>query len=433
MPTACFIAEVVDRQNDDAASLWLIRDRAVHPSSFRLAHLSRFDERIEANIDGLRIAETSGWSTPFEQLDLRDAGDYFVASILALVSQDNGRLDQIIEHAYGRVAKAAGEPYHPAYDPWRGIVSGLAWVDRAHAAATIERLFDAPKPRTRWLGVAACGARRYVRQSGLEAALADREPLVRARAARTIGELGRTDLRAHLSALLTDADEDCRFWASWSAARLGMSEGLRVLAKFSSSPGRRCDFALDLLLRSLSIEDANAFIRPLARSPEHRRSVIRATAAIGDPLYIPWLIERTEDPAMARIAGFAIETITGADLAAQDLNQTARSESSPGPTYHSNDDNVMLSDDEDLLLPDPKKVFQWWGDNKKRFSSGTAYFLGIPKKLIGWTDVLRHAAQRQRWAAALELSLRKPEQAMFEVRARAFLQHSLLKRAANSP
>ena len=76
---------------------------------------------------------------------------------------------------YARAADTASEPYHPAYDPWRGVVSALAWADPSHAVGAIDQLLDTPRPRTRWVGVAACGARRIVQQPGLEAALSDRE------------------------------------------------------------------------------------------------------------------------------------------------------------------------------------------------------------------------------------------------------------------
>jgi uncharacterized protein (TIGR02270 family) len=220
MAAVNFIPRIVEQHSEDAASLWLIRDNAVRASSFRLGDLVRLDERVEANLDGLRIAKMRGWTASLDELDQGGAGEFFATAVLAVESGDPGLFDPIIEQAYTRAAKSASDGYQRADDPWRGLVSALAWVGREHATGAIARLLDIPRPRTRWLGVAACGARRTVRQPGLEAALGDSEPLVRARAARTVGELGRTDFRAVLNALLVDADENCRFWAAWSAARL---------------------------------------------------------------------------------------------------------------------------------------------------------------------------------------------------------------------
>jgi uncharacterized protein (TIGR02270 family) len=430
MAAALFISEVVDRHCEDAASLWLMRANAVRASNFRLADLAKLDKRIEANIDGLRIAQMGGWSIALDEFDRSHAGDFFIAGILAVESDNPDRFDQVIERAHAGAAKTAEEPYDRAYDPWRGLVSALAWVDSARTSGAINRLLDTARPRTRWLGVAACGARRIVRHAGLEAALADPEPLVRARASRAMGELGRVDLRAELNALLIDPDEDCRFWAAWSAARLGRVEGLRALAEFARSPGPWGDRALDLLLRRLSTERANTFLRTLARDSERSRTLIRATGVVGDPLYLPWLVGHLGNSTMARLAGDAFATITGVDLVQLELERRPSADFGLGPTDDAADDNVMLDEDEGLPWPDPEKLRHWWDANKARYITGTSYFLGTPKTAVDWLSVLSYSPQHIRRAAALELALKRPTQAMFEVRARGALQLTQLARTA---
>jgi uncharacterized protein (TIGR02270 family) len=432
MATALFIPEVIDQHLENVTSLWLVRDRAAGASSSRLADLVRLDERIEAHIDGLRIAATGGWSASSDELAAGDAGDWFAAGVLAAESDGPDRFDQMIERADARAAATAGEPYHRAYDPWRGLVSALAWVERPHAAAAIGRLLDAPHARARWLGVAACGARRWVGQPRLETALADHpEPLVRARAARAMGELGKTDSRAKLAALLGDTDEDCRFWAAWSAARLGAGEGVEALAPFARSSGPRRARALDLLLRCLPMERAHAFLRQLAQDPGLGRTVIQATAAIGDGNYLPWLVRQTGEPSVARVAGNAFAAITGADLAANDLDRDPAADA--GADDDAADADLAPDEDEGLAWPDPEKVGRWWQANQQRFAAGTAYFRGSPKDSTDWLAALSEAPQCQRWTAALELALRRPESSMFEVRARGDRQRLLLRRASEAP
>jgi uncharacterized protein (TIGR02270 family) len=274
--------------------------------------------------------------------------------------------------------------------------------------------------------VAACGARRSVRQHGLKAVLADREPMVRARAARTIGELGKADCRSELNAMLDDPEEGCRFWAAWSAARLGRTEGLRALTEFARSPGPRCERALDLLLRLLSTERANGFLRLLAREQGRRRTLIHAAAVVGDALYIPWLATQARDPSTARISGDAFAMITGADLAALGLALPLSADFQAGPSDDPDDENVAIDEDEGLAWPDSEKLDLWWEENKARFDNGTSYFLGLPKRSANWMGALSQAAQHQRWAAALELALRHPEHALFEVRARGNVQRRMI-------
>src|SRR5206468_3541631 len=131
-----------------------------------------------------------------------------------------------------------------------------------------------PRPRTRWLGIAACGARRGMREAAFEGALDDADPLVRARVYRTTGELGRTDLMAHVAAGLGDEDPECRFWSAWAAARMGAAEPLDLLAEIARQGRSRAEPALDLLLRRFDVARANAWLREFAKLPKRQRSLI---------------------------------------------------------------------------------------------------------------------------------------------------------------
>jgi uncharacterized protein (TIGR02270 family) len=339
-----------------------------------------------------------------------------------LRSGDSRLLDAMVERA-----KAVTEckTYHRAYDPWRGLLSALSWVERSDAVSAIERLLRGPSPRMRWLAVAASGARRSG-QLGLENALDDPHPLVRARAARTLGELGRVDLRSKLIDLLHDHDEDCRFWSAWSAALLGTTEGRRALTAIARAGGRQTDCALHLLLRCLPVEDAHSFLRPLSQDSDNHRRLIQAAGTIGDPRYIPWLVDQVNEPEYARLAADAFVTITGANM--DHLSTSPPPDLESIPNDDPDDERVGIDEDDDLPWPDADQLCHWWAKNKGGFVSGTACFMGIPKQSIDWITSLLEAPQRRRWSAACELALRHPGRAMFEVRARGTVQRHLLLR-----
>lgn len=56
-------------------------------------------------------------------------------------------------------------------------------------------------------------------------------------------------------------------------------------------------------------------------TPGAQRRLMRAIGLLGETRLIPWLIERMNDPALARVSGEAFCLITGADLAAQQLER----------------------------------------------------------------------------------------------------------------
>ena len=404
---------------EDAAFQWLRRDIAVRAPNVRLIDLVRLDERLAAHHDALRIAGEAGWRLACAELPV--AGGVFSTISLAI--------DPFIAARLEHVLTAASEEVHVAAA--RAAISALAWAEHTVSATAIAWMADRAEPLCSTVAIAALGARRNDPGDRFDAALVHTSPLVRARAYRTAGQLGRADLLAQLRPGLTDEDPECRFWSAWAVGRLGArGEALDVLADIAWNNHPRAVRALDLMLRRLDVPQANAWLREFAKIPSRQRDLIRATGVIGDPLYIPWLIERMGAPETTRLAGEAFSMITGVDLAYRDLDRKPPRDFESGPNDDPADENVSLEEDEHLPWPDAAKVGDWWTKNKSRFSTGAAYFLGKPKASANWLEALSDAFQRQRHAAALELDIREPNKAMFEVRARGRLQRQLLAGAS---
>ena len=138
-------------------------------------------------------------------------------------------------------------------------------------------------------------------------------------------------------------------------------------------------------------------------------------------------------PPLARLAGESFATITGLDLSYRDLDVDGPNPGNheAGPTEDPADANVEMDPDENLPWPDPALVWSWWEMNAGRFKSGTPYLLGNPLTADWLQVVLRDGRQRQRAAAALEIALRQPGQALFNVKSPAFRQQKLLGKGGN--
>ena len=54
------IVNIVEQHAEEASFLWLLRRAAVEAPHYSLADLAALDERVEAHIDGLRIAGEVG-------------------------------------------------------------------------------------------------------------------------------------------------------------------------------------------------------------------------------------------------------------------------------------------------------------------------------------------------------------------------------------
>ncbi|MGG5820263.1 TIGR02270 family protein [Falsiroseomonas sp. HW251] len=397
---------------DNVASLWVQRRAMVAAPHVRLADLVRLDERLEASLEaGLARGLPFARRVAQDQVDQPELA--FAACWLAVV---HGRPSYL-----GSIA---------ADDP-ASAIAALAFAHPDPARRAIGALHVSGEAVLRAVAIAALGARRADPGEALDRALADPAVPVRASASRVAGQLGRVDLRPRVIAAMAEDDPECRFQAAWAAARLGASEPLGVLATIARAEGPRADAALAMLLRRLPLAEANAWLAEFARRlPARRRSLIRAAGVVGDPRYIPWLLDRMQAPEEARLAGEALCLITGLDLAYLDLDGDRPEGFQSGPNDDPEDENVALDEDGDLPWPDARKLPDWWGRHQGHFPAGTAFFLGRPKEHADWLGALSDAFQRQRLAAAIELALRRPSAALFEARARGRAQRQQLAGAA---
>src|SRR5258708_36078780 len=77
------IAAIVEQHGEDTSFLWLQRDNAVRAPHYSLKDLVKLDSRVEAHIDGLRVAGGDGWALALEQLKHPEAGGCFAGVGLA--------------------------------------------------------------------------------------------------------------------------------------------------------------------------------------------------------------------------------------------------------------------------------------------------------------------------------------------------------------
>jgi uncharacterized protein (TIGR02270 family) len=133
-----------------------------------------------------------------------------------------------------------------------------------------------------------------------------------------------------------------------------------------------------------------------------------------------------EDPQHARVAGEAFTTITGVDIAYDDLEGEWPDGFEAGPSEDPNDDNVAMDEDEDLPWPDVKLITGWWRGQGQEFQSGQRCLLGKPVDPEHCQWILVNGKQRQREAAALEIALMQPNTPLFETRMVGKLQQKIL-------
>lgn len=392
---------------DDAAFLWLLRGIAVDLPNYGSHDLLKLDQRLEAKLDGLMTNLDESWEVCTAAMNEGQAGEFFVATVLAFHSLDIAKIQSAVE--FGLAAP----------DGFKGLVSALAWLPGQLCHSWIKRFFTSKDLNHKYLAVAACSLRREDPREYLTAIFQREDCLAHdklyVRALRLVGELKRRDLFAVLSIAMQSKNHEVLFWANWSAVLLGDKSAVKNLQAFVLNEGPLQNDAIELAFKALPVEISHDWISALARDPKAIRKMIQAAATLGDPQAITWLIAQMRVPELTRLAGEAFTTITGINLEGSKLALKKLSDldgqlPANGPNEDPADSNVDLNDDERLPFPDADKIASVWQQYQQQFIPGQRYFMGRVMDAEHLATIYASGNQRQRRAAALELALLQPAQ-----------------------
>jgi uncharacterized protein (TIGR02270 family) len=408
--------EIITEFAEEAAFLWHRRTGAVRAPHFSLEDLVKLDERLEAHIDGLRVAGEAGWATCEISLGSELPEEYFAPSVLAF---ESGKADSI-----QAILDAIGEDLAKA----RALISALGWIPYQQAEPHIKNLLASESSFHKYIGIAASAIHRQDPGRHLDQALGNNDLLLIARALLTYGELGREITLNNFSLRnnLSDDDDGIRFSTTWSASLKGNSEAVEVLKSFVKPESPYQEKALSMVLRRMEQAAALSWQKHLAIVPETIRLAVIGAGIIGDPVLVPWLIAQMKTPALARVAGEAFTMITGVDIELEEMRGTGPEGFNAGPSDDPNDDNIAMDADLDLPWPNAESLTRWWERSNGYFPAGSRYILGKPVSGDHLRQILKTGLQRQRAAAALELAIMQPGQPLFNVRAPGFRQLEIL-------
>jgi uncharacterized protein (TIGR02270 family) len=409
--------EVVEQHAEEASFLWLLRDDAVQSPNYNLQDLADLDERVEANIDGLRIAGDIGWEYCEIGLEKEEPGEVFAAGVIAFESTDENRIQKVLDIACS------------APELGRALSSALGWLTFEQARTHAESLRRSEDSKTVRIGLTGFAIHRKDPGPVLVELASSSDPQLRTRALKAIGELGKTNLINLLIDSLSDEDETCKFYAAWSAARLGQrnDQVTNILKNIAINRGNHSERAADMVMRISDLLPAKTWYRDLLNNPSTSRHAVICAGALGDPELIDELFLLMEKEEITRVAGEAFSMITGVDMEYEDLDEDEPEGFKGGPTEEPEDENVDIDPDEDLPWPSPEMIKKWWQENRKDFRPGVRYLRGKEITSGSLMDALIQGNQRQRAAAALEIAIMEPLKPLFETRAPGKRQLKLLK------
>jgi uncharacterized protein (TIGR02270 family) len=388
----------------EAAFLWRMREQAALAPHYDLGQLARLDGRLAGHLQGLRHGGVVAWSLSQGLLEDLSPGTLFVATVLAAHLQQGQALAQTLALALS----------DPALAP--PFVQALVWSSATVARPVLQGLWSSPVSAHQCLALQALVWRREATAEHCQQALRASDPTLRQWAWRGAGELGGEACAILLRAVSAETDPLARCWAWWSAARYGMNDAAQQLWQaLGPTPGEADGRQFESALRWGPVDWARDQARALLQAPGQMRAGIQALGAVGDAAAVPWLIEQTRVPELARLAGEAISRITGVDIRRADLHMQPEL---AGEADHAGD--------VDLPRPDTEALLGWWSAHAATWPRGRRSLWGQAIDGPAVVDTLRRAPQRHRAAAAQELARLTPQHPMFNVVAPAHRQKARL-------
>ena len=335
------VTSVIAQHVEDAAVLHAARSALTRAPHVKVHHLRRFDNRLEAHLDGLSVAGEHAWQILAATLDQPSPGRVFAATVRAIEDGRTGRVESLI----ALVDAVAGCR--------SGLFSAFGWLSAEQLRGVVVEMLRSQHSLKRLIGVAASAMHRV--DPGLVSFryIEDPEPAVRAYALRAAGEIGNQDVISLCVAAISDRDPDCQSWAAWSAVLLGnRGVGLEALTSEGLADGPHRIRAFPLALQATGLSAAHRILEDLATDPKRLRWLIQGAGIVGDPTYVPWLIGHMDKVETARLAGEAFSLITGLDLALLDLERKPPEDFESGPNDDPDDPNVEMDEDDGLPWPD---------------------------------------------------------------------------------
>lgn len=381
---------LLEQHTDEAAYLWSQRAFAVNQVHQPRSFICKQEQRIINHLRGLLIAPGYSWDIALQAAKDGSQGELFVLASLAFRQGDPRKQDEVLILA----------EENPASFP--GLASALAWLPDNNIHPFLRAWIGSENAWLRYLSLTTCSLRRLDPRSHLTSILhtathIPNDPSV-IRALRLSGELKRSDLLPLIQTLPLEEGTTAHYWGHWSRLLMGDDGAFAAFEPWLLQNSPHQISAIQLAIRSRPAQTHLPWLKKLAQSADQIPQLLIALAALGDPQYMGWLLERMAEPRYATLAGFAFSQITGVDLvdAALIMDGTQEEEEfdMDTPTGY-----------EQLPKPNPALISQYWKRHGTGYETGQCYLWGQIKSREWLENLLCNGLQGQRQAAALVLAL----------------------------
>ncbi len=151
----------------------------------------------------------------------------------------------------------------------RGLISGLGWLSFSKIEADLNDMLASELPEIRCIAIAAFAAHRSDPGESFTQALSDPDARLRSTSTRSFWRTRESWILPLVLESISDQDGMCRFFAAWSAARIGdrSQQVVQTLQEIALGDSEYSEPALDIVLRIMSVHEAKSWYHHLKKEP----------------------------------------------------------------------------------------------------------------------------------------------------------------------
>ncbi len=345
--------DIVEEHFEELDFLWELREGVIFAPDWNLDELAELEERAEAHLDGLRLAEMHAVEIARPALSGKHTYAATAATFVFMETADPELMSNVLA-----ALESADEPAR------EGIRIGLRHSRIDAIEKRLSELVSSAPPAVR---AAAADVLSFHRRAlpDLRGLLADDDDAVRILAFGALGRV-RTPLDSALVTMGLQSKAPTVRRSVLEAAARSTTRGLDGICRQVATSKTEPDPEALAFLGVLGDSRSFPLLQESLRRPDLEVAAIRGLGALGRSEAIPLLLQAMEKQELASIAGAAFQRITGfADI------------TGPRPPVKlSTGDAIEDEFADDTPPPDPAKALAWWEANKRGFDPARRWQAG---------------------------------------------------------
>jgi uncharacterized protein (TIGR02270 family) len=381
-PKLTFIPDILEEHYEELQYLWGHRQVALRSPRHVLRHLTEFEERMEAHVQGLLIAVEAMVPLVEGGLISDDPLEAFASGYLLLRSGD-------------KIAPRALMAFANAKDSGlRGLTEAISHGPARAFVAQLQVLLGTGPPLTAIASAEILAFQGFIdaKVYRLDRFLSDDPPEVRRAAWRVAGLVGAPlDSKSYATAMRDD-DASVRREALYAAAWARQDGVLALCRHIASTPSPESyDFLrlLAILGHPADLDVISVCGQSAALGPA-RFAVL---GSFGHPSTMNLILEGIADPdaETAAAAGAAFTKMTGREIESDQI-------AAAGPAQHDEFDREFA---DQVTLPNPQAAFDHWNSVKAQLAGATRLCAGFDLGRGVSAEKFAEFSMESRWEAYL--------------------------------